>query len=343
MDTGNNNEDETIKRPFQAYVGDEPYIFISYAHKDAKIVFPEIKRFNDEGYNVWYDQGLIAGQQWDDEVAKALCASSLVIAFVSKNSIASKNVQDEIRLAIDENINLVPIHLEETQLSPGLKLRLSSKHAILKYSLNYEDYLTDCFKAFENANLPKDKLKSIDNPNNEVELPEEVTLPGCNKKETLIFKDLCNYCLDKSFDVEIDPRAISGMVSKYYDEEDFEKLADKIRYSLKNLEKNNYITSDGSTLGMGFSTSSITFHGFLFYLKNFVEDKAICSKVIRAILVDELSTIDEISSKYNILPSIVEALVKLFRNEDYLVCNNNLTGISATPAGEEYFEEMLNQ
>ena len=55
----------------------------------------------------------------------------------------------------------------------------------------------------------------------------EVILPGCNKKESSIFKDLCDFCLDNGFDAEIDPVAILGMVSKYYDE-NLEKLPDKI-------------------------------------------------------------------------------------------------------------------
>ena len=87
---------------------------------------------------------------------------------------------------------------------------------------------------------------------------------------------------------------------------------------------------------MGFSTSRITYHGFCFYLKNFVEDKTIYSNVIRAIIVDEISTIDEISRNYNICYSIVEALVKLFRKKEYIVCKNDLTDIDVTPVGEEY-------
>ena len=31
--------------PVPAYQGDEPYIFISYAHDDADLVHPEIERF----------------------------------------------------------------------------------------------------------------------------------------------------------------------------------------------------------------------------------------------------------------------------------------------------------
>ena len=71
--------------------------------------------------------------------------------------------------------------------------------------------------------------------------------------------------------------------------------------------------------------------------------KSIYSNMIRAIFVDELSTIETISKKYDILPSFVEMLIRIFRKEGYVVCNNNLTDITVTPAGEEYFEEVISQ
>jgi hypothetical protein len=124
-------------------------------------VFHEIKKFYDEGYNIWYDQGLTPGQEWDDEIAVALMDCSLLIVFISENSMASVNVQDEIKFALGERIDVVPIYLEETELPPGLKLRLSSKHAILKYLATEEDYLTECFKAFEKIGLPNLKKKML--------------------------------------------------------------------------------------------------------------------------------------------------------------------------------------
>ena len=145
----------TLKRPFKAYTGNKPYIFVSYAHKDAELVFPEIKRFHDEGYPIWYDQGLTAGQEWDEEIEEALMDSSLLVVFISENSMASNNVVDEIKLALEEDIDIVPIYFEDAKLARGLKLRLSQKHAIFKFQLHDEDYIKACFKAFDSANIPK--------------------------------------------------------------------------------------------------------------------------------------------------------------------------------------------
>lgn len=43
-----------METPFPAYKGDEPYVFVSYAHDDSSQVYPEITRLHDQGFNVWY-------------------------------------------------------------------------------------------------------------------------------------------------------------------------------------------------------------------------------------------------------------------------------------------------
>lgn len=44
-----------MERPSPAYEGTEPYIFVCYAHTDANVVYPEIKRLQELDINVRYD------------------------------------------------------------------------------------------------------------------------------------------------------------------------------------------------------------------------------------------------------------------------------------------------
>ena len=66
-----------MKKPFPAYQGDEPYVFVSYSHEDEAVVFKEIRLLQDHGVNVWYDDGIAAGLEWSDALAQAIkgCAS----------------------------------------------------------------------------------------------------------------------------------------------------------------------------------------------------------------------------------------------------------------------------
>ena len=67
------------RMPYPAYRGREPYIFVSYAHADSVRVFREIARLNEDGYHVWYDEGIAPGNEWTDEIAEALANCSAFI------------------------------------------------------------------------------------------------------------------------------------------------------------------------------------------------------------------------------------------------------------------------
>ena len=123
------------ERPFPAYKGDQPYIFVSYAHEDGGVVYPELKWLNDRGINVWYDEGISPGSRWSDALAKALAESAHFVYFVSPQSASSHNCLDEVGFALEREKPLLAVHVEPTELPAGLALRLGSRQAIMKYEL----------------------------------------------------------------------------------------------------------------------------------------------------------------------------------------------------------------
>ena len=76
---------------------DEPYLFISYAHKDSALVFKEISKLNDAGY-IWYDEGIEASSEWPEEIANAVIGCAVFVVFISPRSTASVNCRNEINL-----------------------------------------------------------------------------------------------------------------------------------------------------------------------------------------------------------------------------------------------------
>src|SRR5215813_2564249 len=126
--------------PFEAYRGNEPYIFVSYAHKDGKGIFPEIKYLHDQGYRIWYDEGIDPGNEWPEEVAKALANASLFLFFISSNATNSRNVRNEINFALNNKKPFIAVHIIETQLPIGLELRMGDIQAVLKYTMSQASY-----------------------------------------------------------------------------------------------------------------------------------------------------------------------------------------------------------
>ena len=63
------------------YKGNDNYIFISYAHKDIEEVLSFIERLQAEGFNVWFDEGIDPGTEWDDNIASHIEGCSFFVAF----------------------------------------------------------------------------------------------------------------------------------------------------------------------------------------------------------------------------------------------------------------------
>jgi hypothetical protein len=141
--------------PFNAYLGNEPYIFVSYAHADSNKVFPILSEFHNAGFPVWYDEGIDPGNEWPEEIANALVNSSLFVVFISNASAKSVNVRNEINLALSENKPFVAIWLEDAALSPGMKLQIGSKQGIMCFRMDPEDFYRKCFRSLESSGIKK--------------------------------------------------------------------------------------------------------------------------------------------------------------------------------------------
>ena len=123
----------TLPRPFDAYKGSDAYIFVSYAHVDAGLVYPELVSLRRLGYRIWYDEGIDPGNEWPEEIALAIKGCSAFLVFITPHSVLSNNVRDEINFANKLNVPLYSVHLSETDIPAGLDLRLSSSQVFLKY------------------------------------------------------------------------------------------------------------------------------------------------------------------------------------------------------------------
>jgi len=132
--------DVPLQAPFDAYMGKEPYLFVSYSHKDGEKVFPELARLHSLGYRVWYDEGIDPGSEWPEEVAVALEGASHFLVFISPNAVVSQNVRNEINFALNRQKPFLAIYVQETDLPPGLQLRMGDIQAIMRYRMSDDHY-----------------------------------------------------------------------------------------------------------------------------------------------------------------------------------------------------------
>lgn len=166
-----------------AYKGKEPYLFISYAHKDFDEVHSIINEFARLGLHIWYDEGIDPGNEWPEEIAKAIDYSALFVVFVTKDSMASRNVISECYYALDNNKPFLAVFLENVPFTPGLALRASSTQAIMKYRMNDQDFYKKIIKTieFKIPNVLVDEQPAMRNP-------QENSIRTLNKKAKAGFK-----------------------------------------------------------------------------------------------------------------------------------------------------------
>ena len=115
------------------YIGEKPYIFVSYAHKDSEVVMRAIALLQQSGFRVWYDEGIDPGSEWPDTIEKYLERSSYFIGFISANALDSNYCKCELHTAFNERKKMLIVYLENIKLEGGLKMQLSSRQAIHWY------------------------------------------------------------------------------------------------------------------------------------------------------------------------------------------------------------------
>ncbi len=138
--------------PFEAFSGEGPYTFVSYAHADKVVVFNAMRQLYDRGANIWYDEGIKPAGEWVEEVAHAIKASSLFLVFISPRSVDSRYVRSEVGYALSENKEILTVFVEETTLPAGLSLCLQQFQSVFLQESNWKEKALEAI--FEKMDAP---------------------------------------------------------------------------------------------------------------------------------------------------------------------------------------------
>ncbi|MEO1445644.1 MAG: toll/interleukin-1 receptor domain-containing protein, partial [Cyanobacteria bacterium J06635_11] len=87
--------------------------FISYSRADAEVATRLAEQLREQGVNLWIDRlDIAAGDRWDSSIEEALQECPGLMVLLSKTSVASENVLDEVSYALEENEKVIPILIE---------------------------------------------------------------------------------------------------------------------------------------------------------------------------------------------------------------------------------------
>lgn len=117
-----------IQTKFEAYTGKEPYLFVSYSHRDTAKVYPILDALHDKKYRIWYDESCETGSDFRDELRQRIENCDAVVLFVSESSMNSPFCGMEIIVARENSKRLYPIYLDDSVVPPAFQILLANTH-----------------------------------------------------------------------------------------------------------------------------------------------------------------------------------------------------------------------
>lgn len=98
-------------------------VFVSYASEDQPLADDVVRALEADGRACWIAHRDIPPgvPSWAAPIVTAIASSRLVLVLLTARSIPSMEVLREVTLAADEKIPLLPVSLDATALTPGLR------------------------------------------------------------------------------------------------------------------------------------------------------------------------------------------------------------------------------
>ncbi len=116
--------------PVQTQAQPRPMAFISYASADRNVADNLCAKLEARGIQVWYAPRNVHGP-YASAIANAIINATHFIVILSKNSMESEHVLNEIDLAfkrLPKNIQFHPLRIDEQKFAPAFDYYLSRQH-----------------------------------------------------------------------------------------------------------------------------------------------------------------------------------------------------------------------
>ena len=133
-------------------------IFISYSSKDEGAAEAVVDFLSRAGFSCWMaKRALVPGTDWTPAIVAALTTSRLVILFCSEAANHSRQVFRETQLAFENGIRVLPLKIDEAQLSAELRYYLGPVHVLDASEGPLANHLPSLVRAVQ-ALLPTEPL-----------------------------------------------------------------------------------------------------------------------------------------------------------------------------------------
>jgi hypothetical protein len=103
-------------------------VFVSYSRRDARAVDRLVADLERRGINSWVDRsGLVGGADWTTEIVKAIHEADAFVIALSRWSVASEDVANELHLAGERRLPMFPVLLEQVAVPETFAYHLAGR------------------------------------------------------------------------------------------------------------------------------------------------------------------------------------------------------------------------
>ncbi|PJF40224.1 MAG: TIR domain-containing protein, partial [Chloroflexi bacterium] len=100
------------------------HIYISYSRADTEVAERFRAALQERDYRVWMDAyDLTEGDTWADQIERAIRDADVFVVLLSRNSVISRTIGNEILLALKRQLPIMPVILEPVSLPASLANR----------------------------------------------------------------------------------------------------------------------------------------------------------------------------------------------------------------------------
>lgn len=133
----------------------QPYdVFVSYAREDLQRVGVWIEELKKGGVSAFFDmESLLYGAHWQSEITEAVRTAKMVIVFISSSSLASDFVPKELSLAVDMRKNILPVLLEDVEVTGQILFCITGLHRVEAYNKELKEVWLKIQAALQHAGV----------------------------------------------------------------------------------------------------------------------------------------------------------------------------------------------
>ena len=123
-------------------------IFLSYSRADLDYIATLVDALRKKGADVWFDKNIRTGEQWDNTLEEQIKTADVFVIVMSKTSVASNNVKDEMSYAKSLGKIILPILIEPCEVPMRL-----ARHQFIDFTQDFNWAVSKLLEDIDSAEI----------------------------------------------------------------------------------------------------------------------------------------------------------------------------------------------